>query len=274
MKNTTNNSYLTRAVLLSFLILTLLPGCTIQKAIVEPPQQRGFIEYKHNEGEVTNQFPFAYTWIEPGIDSNAYSKIIFAPIDVSLIPDDDWLKSLDITIRTKSDYQEKTKQIAQYFQNAVSEIFSEEKESRYTLVEAPDNTSTGGKAVMTRAPEKGTPGTVQVEIALTEIIFGKPLVYAGTFAIPLPATSYMFDSVSSPMLSMEGRVRDAVSGKIIAVFADRKLPQVKPFDLNKFTTSSALHEVIDRWADELFRSFNREGNSIVKKTSTFSLIPW
>jgi len=247
----------THALLISILILasTTLSACTVQRAL-EPPEQKGFIPYKEGEGVVTASYPFSYTWIMPGLQAQRYSKIYVAPVNVSLVGDRDWRRSRGTTMIVRTAFEKRLADLASYYQTTLINALQVGADNRFLAIEQPQK------------------GSLRLEIALTEVVFGDPVAYAGSFALPVPGSSFAFDTVASPMLSCEGRVIDNDTGQIVAVFADRKIPQIKPFDLNKFSTSSPLREVIDRWTDEIVRSFNREGDVKVARSSAFSLVPW
>ena len=170
-----------------------------------------------------------------------------------------WKGSKSTFIGSQEAYKENVEKVGSHFKKALTEEISKRaaKEKRNIVVsDTPLNRS------------------VLLEIAFTEMVFGNPGAYTAAVATPLPGTSYVLDSAKSPFASIEGRVTDVQTGKVLAIFADKKFPQIKAFDFNKFTIRSPLNEVVELWTEELSDSMFAKADAKVASTGVVGILPW
>ncbi len=156
----------------------------------------------------------------------------------------------------EEEYTEKINALADYFDKRLEKSFKSTRKQRLELVESINDT------------------TMVVEIAMTEVVFHRPASYAAAYAIPIPGSSYAFDSLISPRVAFELKVTDGETGELICTMADRALPPVKPLDLNKFTVSRPLEEVIDIWVREFVRSANQAIREDLRRRWPVRLMPF
>ena len=212
-----------RLIYLDLFVIFAVSGCAISK-VSEPARKSGFVEYKA-EGARSELFPFEYVWLKrpTGERRVKAGNIAIKVISSDYLAEDAWKDSLSAAISTEEDYQSYTKEVAERFKNKLtSEINSRAKElsSELKIVEDPARSD------------------FVMEIAFTEVVFGNPGTYAVALAAPVPGVSYAVDSAKSPFASIEGRVTSRRTGEVVALFADKKFPRIKPLDVNKLTIRS------------------------------------
>jgi hypothetical protein len=111
------------------------------------------------------------------------------------------------------------------------------------------------------------PGTLDLEVAIVELVPGRPVVNAVCFAF----TYLVFQRGS---VAIEGRFRDATSGEIIATFADKETAKFYPLNIRDLTYLGHPKAIVDTWADQLVAIAGRSGQEEVKDQRRIGLKPW
>ncbi len=220
-----------------FVFFTLLFCSLVSCAFKEgtsPAEPSGFLSEVDQAAIVEGQ-PWDHSW-ERSPDYSKYTAIFFEPVRIDFISEEAKEQQIESSSLNEDQYAEKVNALADYFDKRLEKSFKSTRKQRLELVESINDT------------------TMVVEIAMTEVVFHRPASYAAAYAIPIPGSSYAFDSLISPRVAFELKVTDGETGELICTMADRALPPVKPLDLNKFTVSRPLEEVIDIWVYEFVRS--------------------
>ena len=104
-----------------------------------------------------DNLPFQHSWVAPGVDRNNYSKIFLAPVTPSYVDLNDWERSRSSIITDKNVYRKEVIALSSYTTEKMREALNNKAENRYEVV------------------RKAGPGTLVMEMALTEVIFGNPV---------------------------------------------------------------------------------------------------
>lgn len=113
-----------------------------------------------------------------------------------------------------------------------------------------------------------------IELALVELSpTDVPRNVIGTaFGAIFPGAG-LIAAKSSASIAIEGAVRDATSGEMLLVFADRERGKTAPFSLNDFTLYSHARAAIDDWADQLAEACTTPEGTVIADSSAVTLLP-
>jgi hypothetical protein len=122
------------------------------------------------------------------------------------------------------------------------------------------------------------PGSITLELALTELVPSDPLLEAIALAAPygsgIAVEAGTRKSGAVGTAAFEARIMDSGSAAVLAMAADREEEQVAPLNLRAFTWYGVARKIIDDWAKQFVEISNRRPGQIVKDTSPFTLKPW
>lgn len=157
--------------------------------------------------------------------------IVVRPVTTAYLRKDEWKETSRTSTPTHKANLKQSKELARYFSAALKRAFASPV-CGYYLTDSPNQ-----------------PGTLILEVALTEVISGRPAGDPGAMAA---------SGGSSPGVAFEARVRDAASGKTIATVADRRGSQFKLLGDKPSSYAKANQEICDEWSLELMRATNKE----------------
>jgi len=238
-------------LLLVLVVLPACPGCKAKEA-----RHAGFAKSELMSHDPT--LPFNKVWRAPGFDLKTYNKLYIAPVNTDyMLSISDWQKG-----ERKAQIEKDIKEIGQYIHGAITKAFNADATGRFAVLDAPGN----------------EPGTLIVEVALTEIVPSKVtlnalgIVMPYGLGLPISAVRAMANDQSS--VAIEARLRDANSGAIVAMLADREVEQAAPVTVRAFSWYSHAKRIIDTWAQQFVQIAHRKPGEVVKDADTFTLAPW
>lgn len=238
------------------LICIALNGCGYSKAVTKA-EPKGFVTERAagSPGVVTEKTAFQYVWLTTDypeelqkLRDEGYSLYI-APVGT---------RYLEMK-KENDDMADAIQEVATYLRD---QIIEETKGYRKGTV-----------PVMLK--DDRSQADFILEIQLTEIGFGSPILYAAAFAAPVPGAGTVYDATFTNVLAMEGRIVHS-DGTLVSEFFDRRIPKVRPADLNKaLSKSSPLRDISNDWANEFAESLTaRLDRETIKGVGMVSLIPW
>jgi len=229
-----------------------LTSCAEMKAA--PSTGGGFVPVAKMQQDPA--FPFDKAWIQDGIDWQGYRTIYVKPVDTQYLLKSNWWQQNLRQGQINKDAQT----VALYMQQRFKDAFRNDPQRRFRVVESPG------------------PDSVTLELALTELVPSNVVMEAAAMAAPggsgLAATALDYATGALSTVAFEARVKDAKTGKVLAMFADREQPKLNPVDLKQLTWYAEANEAIDDWADESVKVANKRPNEIVSRAAPFSLKPW
>lgn len=203
------------------LALTGITSCAVQK-MATPAPSSDFLKSTGAEtaGKIS-RLPFDHSWRSPATDPTRYKYIVVKPVSITWLRKEQWDESKSEFMPDQKRYLKESRELASYWTKSLKKAFSSPICSYYIT----DSTS--------------QPGTLVLEVALTEVNYGIPPAGVGSMAF-------------------EARVKDAATGKYIATAADRRATISKVLDFNKDTYTRANEEMIDQWSQQLMEASNKE----------------
>ncbi|WP_295447522.1 DUF3313 family protein [uncultured Thiodictyon sp.] len=229
-----------------------LASCAQMKAA--PSKGGGFVPLGKLQHDAA--LPFDKAWIADGIDWSAFKSIAIAPVNTQyLIQSQWWQQNLRQGLMQKD-----AQAIALYMRQQFANAFRSDPRQRFRVVEA------------------AGPDSVILELALTELVPSNVVVEAAALAAPkgsglaISAAEQVAGTVAT--VAFEARVKNAKTGQVIAMFADREQPKINPVDLKQLTWYAEAQEIIGDWANEAVKVAGMRSDEIVKPAPLFSLKPW
>ncbi|MCU0589099.1 MAG: DUF3313 domain-containing protein [Syntrophobacteraceae bacterium] len=242
-----------RDLVVGFVLMTFaLAGCQSMKA--EPSRGAGFVAM--DEMQKREDLPFQKVWVKAGADWNVYRTVYIKEVSTQYLLEANWWQQ---GIR-KDDYEKDVQSVALYMREKFMQAFREDPNRRFQVLQAP------------------APGSITLELALTELVPSKPLMEALSLAAPygsgVAVQAGARKSGAVGTVAFEARIVDSSRGTLLAMAADREEAQAAPVNLRAFTWYSVAHGIIDDWAGQFVEIANRRPGQIVKDTSPFTLKPW
>jgi hypothetical protein len=240
-----------RAWVTMALMAAMLVGCK-----AAPAPSVGFADpsvLKKNDPAI----PFDRYWHKPDVNWKSYDKIYVAEVNVSYM--------LKMTVWQKGERQEDVekdvRQLALYSQNSIIKAYREDPKHRFQVIDSPTH----------------DPHALVFEMALVEVVPSKVLLnvlgYA-PFYVGTAITVVRGVANDKSSAAFESRTRDAATGEILALAADREAEQYAPIDLRGLTWYSDIDGIIDEWSQQFVRIANQKPGEKIKGTATFRLLPW
>jgi Protein of unknown function (DUF3313) len=249
------------AALAAILAATLTAGCAMTNKVLkaEPAPDSGFLDQPERMGEHRERAPFHRMWVDPAYSATNYGSILIAPVNTEFAEaQSGWAKVSVREFRIKDDLA----MIAGEFQDTVKEKFRDSKENRFAVVDTPrDDTAILELAVTQLVPNKAFLGAIGLAAWAAPLPIGVPVGMVATFA-------------DDGWMAIEGRVRDAKSGAVVAMFADRESAKTRVVDVEAITWYGQARESMNDWADQLVLLANTPREVKVEDSSAFTLLPW
>lgn len=224
------------------LLLILLLLATFAACKATPSPNAGFI-LERPEAKLPLDLPFHSAWFKPGVNLNDYDRIMIAKVDTSHL-----LATTEVLTKGTGDREAQIAELAAYAESAFRRAFQNDPNRRF-------------RVVASRGPR-----TLNLEIALTEMVSARPIVNAITFL-------FIYRPVQQGMLAMEGRIRDAKSGAVLVTFSDRENAKLSLIHVDDFNRTGHGKAILDEWAGQLVRVLNRKPGEVIKDPSRFRLSP-
>jgi len=225
----------------------------------KPAHDSGFLTDSARMAENRDRAPFHRTWVDPDFAAANYHSIRVAPVNTEFVLEQStWAKSNPRNIVIEDDL----KRIAGEFRQTVIEKFVESEQNRFAIVDSARDQ------------------TMILELAITELVPGKAflgMLGLASWAAP-PGVGVPVGAVASfaddGWMAIEGRVRDAETGRVMAMFADREGPKTRVLDLEAATWYGHARESMNDWAEQFVVLANTPKDVQVEDSSAFTLLPW
>jgi uncharacterized protein DUF3313 len=243
------------------LIAGLSAGCTTTNKVLKakPAPDSGFLAEPERMAPNRERAPFHSAWVDPAYSATNYGSILVAPVNTDYVEGQStWAKTNVRQFRIKEDLA----MVAGEFQDTVKTKFRESKENRFAVVETPrDDTMILELAITQLVPNKAFLGAIGLAAWAAPLPVGVPVGLIATFA-------------DDGWMAIEGRVRDAKSGAVVAMFADREAAKTRVVDVEAITWYGQARESMNDWADQLVLLANTPKDVKVEDSSAFTLMPW
>jgi hypothetical protein len=246
------------------LVAGLLSGCATTNKVLKasPAPDSGFLENADQMKENRERAPFNRAWVDPAFSAIHYQSILVAPVNTEhVLEQSTWAKT-NVRNLMVDDVKQDLDMIGGEFRDTVIEKFRDSKENRFAVVDKPDDQTMILELAITQlVPGKAFLGTIGLAAWAAPPVVGVPVGLAAAFA-------------QSGWMAVEGRVRDAQTGKVMAMFADREQSKTRVIDVEALTWYGNARESMNDWADQLVLLANTPKDVKVEDSNAFTLMPW
>ena len=229
-----------------------LSGCAAMKA--KPSQGAGFVPMEELSSKT--DYPFNKVWVKADVDWDKYKTIYIKDVNAEYLMGTNWWQQ---NFR-RQDMEQDTQKIARYMQEKFRESFKKDPKRLYEVLNVPE------------------PGSLTMELALTELVPSNPVLEAMCIAAPygsgVVVQAAAKTSGAKATVAFEARVVDTKTGEVLVMAADREQGKVAPINLRALTWYGEAYVIIDEWADQFVQVANKHPGESVKAASPFTLKPW
>jgi Protein of unknown function (DUF3313) len=249
------------AIAFSVLLAGLVAGCKTTDKILkaDAAPDSGFLSEPERMAEDRARAPFNRAWADPSFSAASYRTLFVAPVNTEhVLKENAWARANVRQFRIEKDIAS----IATDFRKIVIEEFRDSDDNRFEVVETPRDDS------------------MILELAITELVPGKAFIGAvglAAWGAPLPIgipAGAVASFADDGWMAIEGRVRDAKSDQVMAMFADREKGKTRILDVEAATWYGHARESMHDWAEQLVRLANTPKDVQVDDSAAFELMPW
>ena len=237
-------------VVLIALLAAMLVGCK-----AAPAPSVGFADSPAMKNDPT--VPYNRFWRKPGLDLTNYNKIYVAEVNTSyMLKMTDWQKG-----ERRADIERDVKTVADFTRNSMIKAFRADPSHRFQIIDTPGN----------------DPHALVCEVALVELVPSKVVLNAlgyAPFFIGTGISVVRTVAQDKSFVAFEARTRDAATGEIVMLAADREAEQFAPIDLRGLTWYSDAEGIIDEWSKEFVLVLKAKPGEKIAGSSTIRLLPW
>jgi hypothetical protein len=228
----------------------LLIGCK-----AAPAPSAGFADPKALTRDP--KIPFDKFWRDPDTNWKSFRQIFIAEVNTSyMLKISNWQEG-----ERQGHFKQDVANLADYTQKAIIKAFQDDPNHRFKVADSPSHDR----------------HELIFEMALVQVVPSKIILnildYAPFYAgDAITAVRYLFCDQST--VAFELRVRDAATGKIIMLAADREAQRFAPVDLRQLSWYSDAKEIIDQWSKEFVEVIDKKPDEKIKAQPAFRLLPW
>jgi Protein of unknown function (DUF3313) len=233
----------------------VLTSATLVGCRAAPARNAGFADpalMKPDPAVGFNKF-----WRKPGVDWKHYDKLYVAEVNTSyMLKMTEWQKG-----ERRAQIEQDVRELAGRARGMIVKAFREDPHHRFQVIDSRTN----------------APRTLVLEVALTEVVPSKVLLNALGYAPFYVGTGIsVVRTIANDKSSaaFEARVRDASSGDIVMLAADREAEQFAIIDVRGLTWYSDAEGIINEWSKQFVLLANAKPGEKVPAMPTFRLLPW
>ncbi len=192
------------------------------------------------------RFPFDRIWYDGETDFQRYTEIMILPVNTEFLMEMPWWEEVSFP----GDRRAGARELGFRLQTRVFDAFQADPNKRFTPI-----------AFAAKEPDETT---LVLEMALVDLVPTRPVlsVLGGPTGL------------GKGSLAIEGRFRDAHTGEVVAMFADREEAQRSLVNVKDLTWYSHAKAIINEWADQLVAVTNAGPEGVVERKPRFTLKPW
>ena len=235
---------------LSALSLAFIPLLVASCSSTAPSS--GFLGKDDAKMTKNSDLPFSRSWKADDSDLSKYKKVAVAPMKT------DKLKPLGKTLGGASE-----RNVGDTHAKDSAKLAGFATGQFKTKIDA----SEGRSAEITSTPGRAS-DTMVLETNLVQAVPGKPAFQILNYFIPF--TSY----ANRPSIAIEGRLKDARTGKTLFVFSDLERPGISFIDGQKFTYYGTQRRESEYWAKQITKLIETNGSGKIYEAFPVKPITW
>ena len=240
------------AILLLLAASLGLGGCAAMKA--QPSQGTGFVPMEQLSSNT--DYPFNKVWVKADVDWDKYKTIYIKDVNTKYLMEANWWQE---NFR-REDMAQDTRNIATSMREKFQDSFRKDPKKLYEVLAEP------------------APGSLTLELALTELVPSNPMLEAMSIAAPygsgVAVQVAAKESGAKSTVAFEARLVDTDTGEVLVMLADREQGKVAPINLRALTWYGEADVIIDEWANQMVLVANKHPGDVVKPADSFTLKPW
>lgn len=213
-----------------------LAGCGLQPVATTREPTKFLKSTGTDISKKIDRLPFEHSWRDPKSPIAKYKYIVVKPVTTAFLDTAKWTDSKSPYVPNKQAYLRRCNALARHWTKTLNTQFS-----------AP-------VCVFYKTTDTSKPGTLILEVALTEVTFDRALVKAEAPPVPTGTVPELFTGPA--VCAFEARVTDAATGKLVSTAADRRGPEIKLLDPDRAMDSKPNEKICDEWAQQLMMSSN------------------
>lgn len=221
----------------SVLLALGLGSCGVEKSVTRAEPTKFLKSTGVDPSQRVSRLPFEHAWRDSAVDMTQYKYIVVRPVTTAYLRSEMWEESKSSLIKNKSAYQKRCTALATRWNKSLAKAFS------------------SPLCMFYRATDTSHPGTLVLEIALTEVRFSQSIPAKGT---PMPGDDILSAVTGAPLCAFESRTRDAATGKLVTTASDRRGPDIKFFGVEDTTLAKPNEAICDQWSQQLMQRSNQE----------------
>jgi len=239
-----------RQILAGALLTLALVGCR-----ASPAPSAGFADsnlLKHDPAVPLNKF-----WRRSNVDWKSYNKIYVAEVSTSyMLKVSAWEKGECI-----GKYDRDIREVAVYQRTSIIKAFRNDPHHRFQVLDHPTQ----------------DPHALVLEVALVQVVPSKVLLnlaeqapyYVGE---GIQVVRFLVDDKSCA--AYEARIRDARTGKMLVLAADREDEQLAIVDLRGLSWYGDVRGIMNEWSKQFVEIAENEPGQKVEESPTYRVLPW
>ena len=185
------------AVLLAAAASMALNGCSTMKA--KPAEGAGFVPMAELPSPA--DYPFNKIWVKSEVDWDKYKTIYIKEVNTQFLMEATWWQA---NFR-REDMERDTREIARYMREKLREDFRNDPRKLYVVLDEPE------------------PGSLTLELALTELVPSNPFLEAVSIAAPygsgVAVQMAARETGAKATVAFEARVLDTDTGTVLVMAA-------------------------------------------------------
>ncbi len=233
-------------VLAASVLLPLgLGSCGVEKSVTRAEPTKFLKSTGVDPTQKAARLPFEHSWRDPSADMAKYKYIVIRPVTTAYLRTEQWEGSKSPLIKNKLAYQKRCDALARYWNKSLNKSFS------------------SPLCMFYQATDTSRPGTLVMEIALTEVRFSQAAPTSGP--TPISADGIISAVTGPPLCAFESRTRDAATGKLVTTASDRRGPEIKMISGKNTGLAKPNEAICDEWSRQLMQRSNQEIYPTVKR---------
>lgn len=240
-------------------ITFLLTGCSSVNSLLkaEAAKPAGFLPAPELLSEMRQRYPFHGAWMNMKLDNfKHYKSLSIKPIDTSHLAENDWWEQASLA---DEDLHADAKEFAKQSEEIFRQTLSENMHLNYT--------------------DKPGRQTLTLELSVVELVPAKVWLssiglaaFAAPVAVGVPiGTGAALGQNGS--VAIEGILRDASTGEILLMFADREASKIRIIDFTTLTWYGHAHEIMEDWAEQIVELLTTPHDHMVEDSDGFAWAP-
>ncbi len=226
------------AILALLAVTSLLASCAMEQSATTRPPTKFLASTGTDISKRDPRLPFEHSWRNPKVDMTKYKNIVVRPVTTAYLRGEKWEESKSATIPNKRAYLRRCDALARYWTKSLNKAYS------------------SPLCMFYKTSDSNQPGTLILEVALTEVRFDRPPP-KGTDT-PISADGMVSAVAGPPTCAFETRSRDAATGQLVLTAADRRGPEIKVISGARKGFAQPNEAICDEWSQQLMKRSNSE----------------